>query len=65
MDKNNTQSLSHREVEMNDKIVDMLEALSIYSEVVPMQCKAIREKYLSLIAAGFTETQALELSKTL
>ena len=63
--KDRLQVLSPREVAINEKVRDMLDGFAILAEVLPEHTKALRQKYLGLIDAGFTEAQALELSKAL
>lgn len=46
---------------MKETIKILLEALPAQIEIVSIQAKLTRAKYESLVAAGFTEAQALEL----
>ena len=52
-----------KSVQLATLVLELKENLLAHIEIEQLQARLTREKYISLIKNGFTETQALELCK--
>lgn len=56
-------SREQRDVKLATLVLELRENMIAHIEIEQLQAKLTREKYLSLVKNGFTESQALELCK--